>query len=668
MTYKTFYVKDNYINTTIYDDSAVTVPEVVLPKRLTILQPIFSSKGKANKILDFSSSSLVKSTYGEDMENIKKYGQGGLNLIHAMGGGASAQVCRLLPDNATIATALVKLVATVDDAIPVYERDDENNFVYEEVDGVMQKVQKVTGEGDSAVPVTIGGLKFKLIIDSGVDASATADGNLVVNEDETVYTIPLFKLVYNGAGKCGNSIGFTLENDFERDDVVDDGRRYILTLYELDETGNQTQLGNPFYFALNNDARIVTGSQVYEHLQYVFPNKDDAGNERQVICKPYINDNWEDLKTLIGKYCTSDQNAIDIDPLNCVDKNDKPYDNFVKDEDSAIIGSDATYYLSGGSDGDLQEGYSYEKTIDGETVTVTVTKEIVENTKKSLLKSFFCGQIDPALFDERMIASDIVFDANYDFEIVKPAMLGKFRDIRPDIMVIADIGDATKNCAQAINLVKNIYSMVDGSAGYTAAVLIHAGYTTDRAFNYHVTGTYDYSYGLARCYGLFGTFSVFAGYKQAKVTTMEYDWLPYKDEFDTMIGPLRKLGCIFAFQIDRAGTVAYMSEENMYTQSTSKLKSIRNGMVIGDAVRLGKAILIKYVYDNDGAVGAIRKASGELGENLTGRYPSNITVVPELFQSERDKLLDTSSCNLIYYFPGMTKGWSLNIYAKRADA
>ena len=48
MTYKTLYVKDAYINTVIYDDSAVVIPDAILPKRLTILQPIFSGKGKAN--------------------------------------------------------------------------------------------------------------------------------------------------------------------------------------------------------------------------------------------------------------------------------------------------------------------------------------------------------------------------------------------------------------------------------------------------------------------------------------------------------------------------------------------------------------------------------------------------------------------------------------------
>jgi len=148
---------------------------------------------------------------------------------------------------------------------------------------------------------------------------------------------------------------------------------------------------------------------------------------------------------------------------------------------------------------------------------------------------------------------------------------------------------------------------------------------------------------------------------------MRFDWMPYKDEFDTMLGPLNKLGCIYAFKLDKQGTVAYMAEENMYFERHSKLKSLRNGMVIGDAVRLAKKVLIKYVYDNEGAVGAIRKAK-ELQATIMGRYPPNIGVSCNLYRTDRDKLLDTSSCDITYEFPGMTKSWTLNIHARRAAA
>ena len=665
MTYNTLYVKDAYINTVIYDDSAVVIPDAILPKRLTILQPIFSSKGKANIIQDFDSGSLVSDEYGLDMDDLEKYGQGGMNLLHAMSGGASAQVCRLLPTNATVASALVKLVLTrgeANEAVPEVPADKEHGI-----------------EGVPAIPERPVHLKAKVVVDDHADPTSVTDGRYSENADGTVIEVPLFKLIHNGAGFCGNNFGFALENDYERDADVDDGRRYKLTLYLKDSKGQAYKYGESFYFSLNPDAKLVQGSEVMENLQYVFTNKDTSGRERPVICKPYIMNNYAKMIDAVSKYFPNNDgvviNPLDLDLLSCTDEDGNAYASMVygieKDPtETTPIGGDVIYYLNGGSDGDLQVGYKYSKKVKNEetgameTVNVTVDEKTVNDTKISLLQQFFQGQIDPAIFDERMIFSDILFDANYDMD-TKKVMLGKFRAIRPDIMVIADIGDNVPNCTAAMNLVKGIKTSVDGSAGYSAAVIVHAGYTTDRALNKHVTGTYDYAYGLAKCYGLLGTFSVFAGYQAGKVTTMEFDWLPYKDEYDTMLTPLRKLGCIFAFKIDRKGTVAYMSEDNLYTQETSKLKSIRNGMVIGDAVRLGKSVLIKYVYDNDGAAGAIRKASQELAERLSGRYPANITVTANLYQSERDKLLESSTCDLTYYFPGMTKGWQLNIYAKR---
>ena len=44
--------------------------------------------------------------------NLDTKNLGFLDIVNAMSGGASAQVCRLLPTNATVASVLVKLVLT----------------------------------------------------------------------------------------------------------------------------------------------------------------------------------------------------------------------------------------------------------------------------------------------------------------------------------------------------------------------------------------------------------------------------------------------------------------------------------------------------------------------------------------------------------------------------
>ncbi len=652
-----FYVLDNFVDTTIVDQSIAIPREAVLPKKLTILQPIFSSKGKANKILRFQSSGLVLDTYGQDMVDLKKYGQGGMNLIHTMSGGAVADVCRLLPENAETASAIVKLHLTHDDAIQVWERDVNGDF---KVDSSGNKVPLMNG----GVPVTLPGLRCKVTVTAGHLADDT-DGNPTVNTaGESV--IPLYKLKYYSAGKCGSDIGHRIGNDFARDDQTDDGRRYQMNFYIRDSLGNVTPYGQTYYFSTNPDSRIVKGSSTSEALSVAFPEFTENGAEREVTCKDFISDNYATLSNILSPYLRPDDGVvIDIDPIFCKDQDGKPYDQFQLDESApdAVNFVDSIKFLIGGTDGSLQVGNTVK---DINNHDVIVTPQMVEDTKKSLLSEFFKCHIDPKLFDERLIDADILLDANYDWDI-KQVMLGKFRVLRPDIMVIADIGFAP-NCQMAIPLVKSLYESVDGKFGWSAAVIVHSGTTTDRGIPVRVTGTYDWGRGLAMAFGRAGTFSIFAGYEMGKVETMRFDWYPFKDEFDTMIGPLTKLGCIFAIEMERDSVYAYMQEKNMYNERFSVLKSLRNGMVIGDAVRLGKKVLYKYVFDREGAEGAMRKASEELIASLSGRYPSGINVTPRLYRTTRDIALGASSCDMIYEFPGQTESWSLNIYARRSAA
>jgi len=918
---QSFYVKDNFVNTTIYDDSIVIPTDPILPKKLSILQAIFSGKGRANKIIDFSSVSTVKATYGSDLEDIKKYGQGGLNVIHGMQGGASAQICRLLPPDAETSTLVLSVeVKPMDgsdpkNSIPVYERLPSGKFKY--VNGSKVAVPKIGGGN-----LTTTGVQFRLVVEAGdatdaedktirtVDGLAaekhfteindipnesyfdwlkekeeaiklewneansekfekmfgeqgrwfkpgdepppfteedpwpdyeshrpltlsieknspyfncdiygyvdmkkaedidydvenaesefaditawkdyyekqdlhdkwvsdeadaktirddwerknklwlekraalegkkdTSEENHTIKEDfltawynnEAKYgtldykeikpedeewtdvgeyfkrwvmskenikpservpdpnspgkiriagTVPLFKIKYYSPGKCGNDFGIRLVNDYDRDDATQDGRRYQLEFYSKDVMGNDIKYGQTIYFAMNPEAEIVPGTGSYENLLTVYNNFDENGNEKEIQITPYILDNYDTLMSMISHYCdgTDEISPIDVDFINCTDKVGRPYEKFYLYEgidggDEPIDFNDSIVHLMGGSDGAFEIGRKFFKkgaatnivysdyTNNGKPRSITeVDEKYVEHMKISLLMEFFKGKIDYAIYDERMVDSDIYVDANYNFTYVKPVMLGKFRDIRPDIMVVADSG-FTRDYADALRKASILYGFVNGPSAWSAATLVQAGTTLDRLIPIRVTATYDYIYGLARCYGSFGTFSVFAGYNQAKVTTIRFDWMPYKDEEDTMIGPLMKVGVIYAFKLDKQGTVAYMSEDSMYVERFSKLKSMRNGMVIGDAVRLAKKVLIKYVYDNEGATGAIRKATEELVLTIQGRYPGNIAVTPTLYRTERDKLLETSSCDLTYEFPGMTKAWTLNIHARRAAA
>lgn len=80
-----------------------------------------------------------------------------------------------------------------------------------------------------------------------------------------------------------------------------------------------------------------------------------------------------------------------------------------------------------------------------------------------------------------------------------------------------------------------------------------------------------------------------------------------------------------------------------------------------------KLVLVKYTFDSDGADEAIRKASEELSEVLKSRYPENISITYNLYQSDRDKLLNEATCEIVVTFPDIFEAWNVKIVADRND-
>ena len=79
-----------------------------------------------------------------------------------------------------------------------------------------------------------------------------------------------------------------------------------------------------------------------------------------------------------------------------------------------------------------------------------------------------------------------------------------------------------------------------------------------------------------------------------------------------------------------------------------------------------KLILVKYTFDNDGADSAIEKARAEIVKKFSARYPSNISINVNLYQTERDKLLNMATCEVNVVFPDIFETWSCVITTDRA--
>jgi Zn-dependent metalloprotease len=71
-------------------------------------------------------------------------------------------------------------------------------------------------------------------------------------------------------------------------------------------------------------------------------------------------------------------------------------------------------------------------------------------------------------------------------------------------------------------------------------------------------------------------------------------------------------------------------------------------------------------YSFDGADAAIEKATEELKSVFQNRYPSNIILDYNLYQSNRDKLLNQASCDISVTFPDVFDSWNCTITANRS--
>jgi hypothetical protein len=499
-----------------------------------------------------------------------------------------------------------------------------------------------------------------------------------VATDEDGFTmIPLFFANYYSVGACGKNYGIKIINDFLRDAKVADGRRY--QMYIGKKTANGVEIlsdGNGFSFSFNPDATISKTITSSESLQKIYQNFD-GNREKQVAIEPYV-ENYEILKTTVNNLLadepvvtegidpdyvmTRPTNIEELDFINGFDKEGMPFDNVIVNSNSVDIGN--YQFFEGGSDGDL-EGK---------------TGDDLHAARNILLKKFFNGDIDtPTFMDVLQCDGGLIFDANYDMEIKKA--MANVITWRRDICVIFDCG-FTENIEQAVAVAKTIRSFSESmDGGENFAICPHCGITSDRTTNVRVTGTYEMAYGLTKLYAT-SPFTIYASQQNGDpgcVRKMLFDWVVAESKprgYQEKLAKQNKL--YWAVDLGKAlstpaqgnytgKNVYFYSNSSLYTEQISKLSEFRNGMLVNDLRRVVKLVLVKYTFDTNGADAAIANATNELSNILSSRYPNNIVVNYNLYQTERDRLLNCATCELTVLFPDIFETWNVVIVADRQN-
>lgn len=558
-----------------------------------------------------------------------------------------------------------------------FETDAEYYTIVTTREGEMEGVET------SKVQAFTSGISFKVIVDhanSEDDYRKFSTGKKMSSKfsvipegvDEDGYKIfPLEYIYYYANGKCGNNYGIRIINDFARDEKVDDGRRYQMFLVKKNSTGyNTLSIGNGISFSFNPEARVSKKVTSLEGLQKAYSNLDGA-TEKQIQIDYYQNNYtalMEEIERILSeepvisegvdlKTIRTPSSVNDVDFMYGYAKDQYTFDNVLIDENSVDLS--VPVYMSGGSDGDFDN----------------LTGEALQNSKEELLSKFFNGDIDTAnLLDVLRCDGGIIYDANYSMDIKsKMVQLIKYRR---DICMVFDCGD-TDNILDAVNISGQIRSNIS-TGGENFAIIPHTGVTTNRDVNVHVTGTYEFAGGITSLYRK-SPFSLYAGKKNDAgcVKSMIFDWIVEetkpkgyyvklaKDNSLYYAVDFGKAVSTFAIGNTTGRNVYFYSDSNLYNEKISKLAEFRNGVLTNDIRRILKLTLCKYTFDTDGAESAMDSAREDLVKRFSSRYPSNIIITLNLYQTQRDALLKNATCEVTVTFPDVFETWNCTISASR---
>lgn len=718
------------VNSIILQDNSVRSVETTSSLNIMpSLHAVFASDGPDNKIVEINSTSQMTTYFGDDFTDSDKYGLQNLNVHNVLKAGGTAYVCRLLPDDATKAHLVLKVGIKPIENIPLYKRDIYGEFILDD-DGnkipVTSKTSSSVSSNDESVvseegtttetPVTVSGYKIKVFVDYASDTLkkkyptaeklAKVMGEVSVDPETNYKVFPLFFMSYYANGSAGNNYGFKIINDVKRDEKVSDGRRYELFLLKKTSSGASTlAIGNDLGFSFNPNAKISQYTSALEGLNTIYQNYDGASKKQiqmEIYTKNYTK-LTDYITELLGEELVVNGNlsedeieelvvpktAEEFDFINGISRDGVSFDNVVvdnvrpykydsdgnieKDVDGkpvldqkwvSSVDISIPHYMSGGSDGSFD-------TVEDE--------EQLNSLRNTLLQDFFNCKIDShTITNVLKCDAGITYDANYD-PSVKKSMVNILNN-RRDMCIVFDCG-FTDKLEEAVAYAKDIYSWItplDG--GENCAIVPHCGITVDRAVNVRVTGTYEFSYGFTRLYNR-SPFAIYAGKQDDNgcVRKTIFDWvieetIPKGYEIKLAkknrlywATDLGKAVSSYATDNDTERNVYFYSNASLYGESVSKLAEFRNGLICNDIRRMVKLILVKYTFDTDGADEAIRKASEELSEVLKSRYPENISITYNLYQSDRDKLLNEATCEIVVTFPDIFEAWNVKIVADRND-
>lgn len=732
------YFSSMDVQTRIVDNTIASVEDTLSLSLFPVLVPGFSSKGIYNKATRFNNPTTVLSTFGDDFEDVEKYGLQNLNLLQQLRGGGTGFFVRLVhEESAKQSNRMFKLKLKINDQIQLYERDGYGEFKIdpETQQKIKLEYEKLNDEGEpdggtTKTEVKVPGLEVSIIseyVESGQPVWTVEDKS----DDGDYRLIPLFFVKSNTKGSCGNNFALKITNDFTRDDMVEDGRRYTLNTYELKSTGYDSQ-NKAYHFSFNPEAVQSEGSTVSESLGYVYTNLDNYGRPTDILLE-YASKNYASIKEYVEKaivkynefkataetedsalnevlntrtsYILYDVN--DFDMINKKTKTALAFDNVVSPEDlSLTVNFSTPVPMVGGDDGWLGAlltkvtnpfvGNSPTRgTTEGDAVTLTkedllkddwkygvLTEDFQSTVKEQLLMNFYNCDI-PGLRAEILsiykcpasYIADAAFSSN-----VKKSMI-EFARLRADMGVIFDVGLNCTNLDMAIaeaNVIRSWISTSDDPQ--RMAIIPFAGTAVNTSKKIRTTATYEFCYDIAKVYSI-TPFAIIAGYQNqfGAIRTMIMDFVVEEDKpRGSQFKKAKDAMIIYPVDLgEAASSIAddnvtgkkyyWMSNRSLYPTKISKLSELRNGFILADLRKIASIVLARYTFNSDTAETSMAKAKKDLDKQIFNRYPKDLSIVTAFEQTDYDKLINSCSVYIYVTFPNIIETYKVTISAERAE-
>lgn len=722
------YFSNMNVETSVVDNSIMSPVDNLTLSLLPLLVGGFSSKGEYHKVTQLNGLNTALSVFGSDFEDLEKYGQQNLNLAQYLRGGGSAFFVRLLhEESAKQANRLFKIKFEQVDDGQLYERDGYGQFVVDE-NNQKKELKYIKDPDGAATETNVQVPSVKITISSEYVENSTPSSAITEENDGKTITVPLMFISSNTKGLCGNNFGIVIDNDFARDDMVSDGRRYSFKTYELTASGNT--LKSSTYFSFNPESVQSSTSTTSESLNLVYSNLDSVGRKRDVQLTYFVN-NYPTISNYINKYLETYQefliglegtddallavlkgrtdyspsSALDTDFINCLTKEQLPYDNFFIGTPSVSLSTNIVL-MTGGEDGWVGNIGSVvtnpfvkevpdRGTDEGSPITLTgddVTKDdwkygvttdaFLEKVHEQLLVSFYNCDI-PSLRSEILSVykcpAGLVADANYPMSVKKAII--EFAKLRKDISVVFDGRLDSTNLDIACSTSKNLMDLVGSDNDpfrFTCVPFIGTSVNTTK--RNRVTATYEYCYDIAKVYAS-NPFSIIAGYQNqfGAVRTMVMDWVVEEDKpRGSQFKKARENNIIYP--VDMAFSASSIAEDNVtgkkyywmsnrsfYPIKTSKLSEFRNGIIVADVQRVAILVLARFTYDSTTAEANMAKAKRELDEQISTRYPSDVTFETTFTQTDHDRLTNSCSVTIAVTFPDIIETYRVTVSAERAS-